>query len=113
MSCTYFDQSMKNLKLVDSNLPVKSKNLEKMNKSTNGGQDYLHNGYKAVKFLPNVRKFRIEISDYDTLFALYGVEKRLKPKMKFEFHTNNSLNRYVRVQLDRMSTYAKTDPVKC
>jgi hypothetical protein len=84
-----------------------------MKKSTNGGQDYQHNGYKAVKFLPNVRRFKIEISDYDTLFALYGIEKRLSPKMKFMYHTNGSLNRYVKHQLNRMSTCAKTDPIKC
>jgi len=104
---------MKNQRLVDSNLPVKLSNLEKMKKSTNKSQDYSHNGYKALKLLPNVRKFKVEISGYDMLFAAFGIEKRLKPKMKFEFHTNGSLNRYVLQQLNRMSTCAKTDPVKC
>jgi hypothetical protein len=84
-----------------------------MKKSTNGDQDYLHNGYKAFKLLPNVRKFKIEISDYDMLFAAFGIDKRQKPKMKFEFHTNGSLNRYVLKQFDRMSACAISDPVKC
>ena len=113
MSCTYFKQSMKNHTLVIGNLPVKDKTLEKMKKTTNGDQDYHHNGYKALKLLPNVRKFRIEVSDYDILFAMFGIQKRVKPKMEFKFHTNGSLNRYVINQLDRMSACAKTDPVKC
>jgi hypothetical protein len=103
---------MKNQKLVGGNLPV-GLNPEKMNKSTNGDQDYRHNGYKAVKLLPNVRKFRIEVSQMDIIFALFGIEKRLKPKMKFFYHTNKSLNRYVLHQLNRMTKSCKTNPILC
>jgi hypothetical protein len=110
--CSYFKQSMKNQKLVGGNLPV-GLNPEKMNKSTNGDQDYRHNGYKAVKLLPNVRKFRIEVSQMDIIFALFGIEKRLKPKMKFFYHTNKSLNRYVLHQLNRMTKSCKTNPILC
>jgi len=112
VSCTYFEQSMKNWKLLDSNLPVESSS-EKMKKSRNKVQDQPHNGYKAIKLLPNVRKFKVEISGYDMLFAAFGIEKRLNPKLKFEFHTNGSLNRYVLQQFNRMTACAKTDPVKC
>jgi len=84
-----------------------------MKKSRNKVQDQPHNGYKAVKLLPNVRKFKVEISGYDMLFAAFGIEKRLNPKLKFEFHTNGSLNRYVLQQFNRMTACAKTDPVKC
>jgi hypothetical protein len=104
---------MKNQSPIRGNLPVEGNNPMKMNKRVDGNQDYSHNGYKAVKLLPNVRRFRVEISSYDILFALFGINKRLAPKMKFEFHTNRSLNRYVLHQLNRMTVCAKTDPVKC
>jgi len=104
---------MKNSRLVSGNLPVGSQISQKMKKSTSVSQDQKHNGFKAVRLLPNVRKFRIEISSYDEIFALFGIEKRLSPKMKFDFHTNGSLNRYVKKQLERMSACAKTNPVKC
>jgi hypothetical protein len=104
---------MKNQSPVSSNLPVKELSLEKMKKHTEGDQDYPHNGFLAYKPLPNVRKFRVEVSNYDRIFAAFGIQKRLAPKMKFEYHTNGSLNRYVDKQFERMSDCAKTDPIKC
>jgi hypothetical protein len=104
---------MKNQSLVSSNLPVKELSLEKMKKLTNGDQDRPHNGFLAYKPLPNVRKFKVEVSNYDKIFAAFGIQKRLAPKMKFEYHTNGSLNRYVDKQFERMSDCAKTDPIKC
>jgi hypothetical protein len=104
---------MKNQSPCSSNLPVKELSLEKMKKLRDKTQDQLHNGFKAYKPLPNVRKFTIEISNYDKIFAAYGIKKRLEPKMKFVYHTNGSLNRYVEKQLERMSDCARTDPIKC
>lgn len=104
---------MKNKVPATSNLLVDEKSSKKMKKVVGENRAKIHNGYKAVKFLPNVRKFRIEVSGLDKIFALFGIRKRLKPKMKFIYHSNGHLNRYVSNQLDRMSACAKTDPVKC
>lgn len=109
---TYFRQIMETKSRISGNLPVES-NSEKMNKNIHGDRDRLHNGFKAVKLLPNVRKFTIEISNYDKIFAAFGIQKRMAPKLKFEYHTNGSLNRYVKHQLERMSDCAITDPTKC
>lgn len=103
---------MKNQLLTSSNLPVELSS-EKMKKLDNGSQENIHNGYKAFKLLPNVRKFVVEISEYDKLFALFGIQKRMSPRMRFKFHTNGHLNRYVKHQLNRMSDCANTDPIKC
>lgn len=102
---------MKTESITSGNLPVRD-NLSKMKNDAMDKRDYCHNGYKALKLLPNVKQFYVEVSDYDKLFAAHGIEKRLAPKMKFKFHTNGSLNRYVLHQLDRMSDCALTDPKK-
>lgn len=104
---------MENKLPTTSNLPVREKSQIKMNKAVDENRDYSHNGYGAIKLLPNVRKFKIEISRYDIIFAMFGIKKRLAPKMKFEYHSNGSLNRYVTHQLNRMTACAKSDPVKC
>jgi len=103
---------MKTESTVSGNLPVRHNNLSKMKNDARDKRDNCHNGYKALKMLPNVKQFYVEVSDYDKLFAAHGIEKRLAPKMKFKFHTNGSLNRYVLHQLDRMSDCALTDPKK-
>lgn len=54
------------------------------------------------RLLPNVRKFRVKINDWDKLFLKYGIKKRISPSMKFEKYNNGKLNRYVRHQLMRM-----------
>lgn len=96
---------------VSGNLPVRD-NLLKMKNDTSDERENRHAGYKSLKLLPNVKQFIVEVSDYDKLFAAHGIEKRLKPKMRFKYHTNGSLNRYVLHQLDRMSACASTDPKK-
>lgn len=55
---------MKNKRFVNGNLPVNADEaLKKMKKFTKVNQDYSHAGYGAYKPLPNVRKFRVEISN--------------------------------------------------
>lgn len=106
-------KAMQNNSPLNGNLPVKDKTLEKMKKFNENAQDKHHNGHKAYKLLPNVRSFKVLISNYDKIFAAFGLQKRLKPKMKFEYHTNGSMNRYVKHQFKRMSECAITNPLKC
>jgi hypothetical protein len=82
-----------------------------MKKLVNDGRDSRHNGWKAVKLLPNVRKFRIEISGLDKLFAVFNIKKHTKPKIRFEPHENKPLNRYIQHQFRRMDSLAKTQPL--
>lgn len=96
---------------VSGNLPVRD-NRQKMKNDTSDKRDNYHNGYKALRLLPNVKKFIVEVSDMDKLFAEHGINKRLSPKIRFKFHTNGSLNRYVLHQLDRMTDCCQTDPKK-
>lgn len=105
---------MRTTKLASGNLPVEDTIVSrKMKKETKDGRDYPHNGYKAVKLLPNVRNFKVKISNYDIIFALHGIKKRLPPKMEFTPHTNKSMNRYIVHQLDRMTKCAVSNPVLC
>lgn len=59
------------------------------------------------KRLPNVRKFKVKIKDYDRLFLKYGIKKRNQPEMVFEKYNNGKINRYVAHQLKRLE-YIKT-----
>lgn len=53
--------------------------------------------------LPNVRKFRVIVKDYDPLFKRFGITKRLPVELKYEPHANNKYNRYLNHQFRRMS----------
>lgn len=104
---------MENQSISAGNLPVKELSLEKMKNAGKVDQDNLHNGFKAYKPLPNVRQFKVIVSNYDKIFAAFGIQKRLAPKMEFKYHTNGSLNRYIDKQFERMSDCAQSDPIKC
>jgi hypothetical protein len=69
------------------------------------GNDPNKNSFSILPFkkLPNVRKFRVEISDYDDLFKKHGIKKRLPPRFTFEKYANERHNRYMVKQLKRMS----------
>jgi len=110
---------MKNFKWtagVDGNLSVKRARmghnplaLQVCWKSTWNDPNKNAKGQEAVdwgpfKKLPNVRKFRVEISNYDEIFLKHGVKKRLQPKFTFERYNNQKLNRYMEHQLKRMHT---------
>jgi len=59
--------------------------------------------FKPFRFLPNVRVFKVLISEYDSLYGEYGIKKRLTPaNFRIERYENQHLNRYVRHQLKRM-----------
>jgi len=69
------------------------------NKNTKGPEAV---DWGPFKKLPNVRKFKVEISNYDEIFLKHGVKKRLQPKFTFERYNNQKLNRYMEHQLKRM-----------
>lgn len=52
-------------------------------------------GWSPFRPLPNVRKFKVRINDYDPVFKDHGIEKRLPPEFKFDKYTNARLNRYM------------------
>jgi len=52
--------------------------------------------------IPNVRTFEVQLSGFDWMFAVFGIRKRMKPKMEFEQFENHKLNRYMEHQLTRL-----------
>lgn len=54
---------MKEDTLLAGNLPVKDKTLEKMKNANKDVQDKHHNGHLAYKLLPNVREFKVIVSN--------------------------------------------------
>ena len=104
-------------KNVCGNLPIVSKiNIEMKEKNVFGNltivskmkKEHLNNEekkrvWRPFRKIPNVRNLRIELSDYDLLFAQYEIDKRLKKaKIIYERFENRSLNRYLGHQLRRM-----------
>lgn len=87
---------MKYNDLLDSILPEKVCRKSKENERDK-------NIWGPFQKLPNVRKFNVEISDFDPLFQEYGINKRLAPKLKYTNHRNNHLNKYMEHQLKRMT----------
>lgn len=93
-------------------MPKGSKDkTESMKKVDGAKQDNAHNGWKLIKFLPNVKRFKVIISGFDAVFALFGIDKRLAPTLEFKRHTNARLNRYIKHQFRRMENCAKTNPL--
>ena len=75
------------------------------------------NDMKNVKFwtpfkrIPNVRDFKVIVSNWDKLFLLFGIKKRsFKAKLVYRKYQNNRLNRYMSHQLKRL--YYCQDPNK-
>lgn len=59
--------------------------------------------YKPFKFIPNVRRMRVEVNLMDPLFASHGIKKRVgKAKLVVDKLSNEHLNRYIRHQLRRL-----------
>lgn len=69
-----------------------------------------HEGWKAVKRIPNVKDFKIEIQDFDDLFMKHGIQKRKVPIIIYDRHTNSSYNRYIKHQFARIERYSKLNP---
>lgn len=84
---------------------------ESMKKVEAANQEKAHKGWKVVKLLPNVRQFKVIISGFDTVFALFGIEKRLPPQMEFKRHSNGKLNRYIKHQFTRMENNCTSNPL--
>jgi hypothetical protein len=55
------------------------------------------------KSIPDVRNFTVEIQRFDPLYAIFGLQKRMKPIIEWEKHCNKRLNRYAFHQLERLS----------
>jgi hypothetical protein len=58
--------------------------------------------YSPFKKIPDVRKFEIELSNYDVLYAALGIRKRWSPTLHFTHHKNRSMNRYILNQKRRL-----------
>jgi hypothetical protein len=86
-------------------LPVTSSSQSQVrqNSQTND-QDERQSVWGPFNPLPNVRKFEIELQDWDPVFQSHGIRKRLPPKFKYQPHNNNRLNRYMKYYLTRMKT---------
>lgn len=61
-----------------------------------------HIGWKSIKWLPNVREFKIEVGVLDKLFMKHNVLKKTKAILAFKPHVNKSKNRYILHQFKRM-----------
>lgn len=60
--------------------------------------------YRPFKFIPNVRRMRVEISEDDPLFKMHGVNRKLnKANLVTQKYENEHFNRYARHQLNRLS----------
>jgi len=89
---------MKNLdQLTNGNLPVSDIKIGSNNKDE-------RLDYKPFKFIPNVKKMRVELSEEDPLFAKYDINKKVeKAKLVYEKFENEHFNRYARHQLKRLN----------
>jgi hypothetical protein len=85
--------------------------VESMKKALGGNQEIPHNGWKAVKLLPNVKRFKVIISNFDVMFAAFGIEKRLPPTLEMKRHSNNKMNRYIKHQFNRIEKHAVSKPL--
>lgn len=96
-------------------LPVISKDSKgkpkSMKKAVGRSQDTIHKGWKVVKLLPNVKQFKVIISNFDVIYAAFGIDKRLPPKLEFKRHNNHRINRYIKHQFTRMEAFSKTNPL--
>jgi len=66
------------------------------------GQDVDPNEIRAWKKLPNISEFRIDLRPYDWVFALFGITKRVQPKLEFTSWKNAPQNRYVDYMFKRL-----------
>lgn len=48
-----------------------------------------------VKLLPSIRSFKITLTNFDWLFRLFGVERKLPPKLEFIPYGNRRANRFL------------------
>lgn len=100
-------------KLVINNSSLRNLSSYKESKDSQDQFEELNNLDKNVwgpfKSLPNVSKFKLDISDFDPLFLRYGIKKRLSPKISWLPANNNRVNRYVWIQLHRLTKSSQED----
>lgn len=61
------------------------------------------NIWEVVNPIPNVRRMKVVVSEWDKLFIAFGIKKRrTKAKLIFANYRNGSLNRYVSYQIQRL-----------
>jgi len=78
-------------------------NLPGSDKEVRGNNKDERLDYRPFKFIPNVKKMRVEISEEDELFKEHGIEKnKFKARLISEKYENEHLNRYARHQLNRL-----------
>jgi len=58
------------------------------------------NPYRPI---PNCRKFKITLGILDPLFMIFGLQKRLNTETEIHPHSNRSMNRYVKIQVQRLN----------
>lgn len=59
--------------------------------------------WTPMKKIPNVRKFKVILSEWDPVLLKHGIKKReFKPKLIFIRYKNHKLNKYIEHQLRRL-----------
>lgn len=59
----------------------------------------MHVDWGPFRRIPNVRNFKIELGVKDELMALFGIEKKFKPKLTYETYVNQRMNKYMGYQI--------------
>lgn len=67
------------------------------------GKDVNPNAIRSWTKLPNVRGFSVKVSPWDWVFAIFGLRKRLTPKLQFHPYSNLDSNRYVEYMYQRLT----------
>jgi len=59
--------------------------------------------YSPFRLFPNVSKFEVRIGDWDPLFELHGMKKRINTELWAASGHNRRLNQYMLHQLRRLT----------
>lgn len=51
---------------------------------------------KPFNLIPNVRKFKVHLAEYDPMFLKHGIDKRLEPTFEYEKFKNHRANRFIK-----------------
>jgi hypothetical protein len=62
--------------------------------------------YRPFKKIPDIKKFEIMLSNYDVVYAAFGIRKRWSPTLSFTPYKNRSMNRYLLNQKFRLEKLA-------
>lgn len=71
-----------------------------------------HNVWYPFSRIPDVRSFKVQLSGYDWVFAMFGFRKRMKPGFELDPYTNRKFNRYMEHQLSRLERARMSNKVK-